>query len=102
MQYKGIYKTALFNQFDRLDNFYSCFYNELYNTSYIRQIETLINNGLTKINKINNYKDLRYISNELASSITVWFIEVDHLIETLTNVLEIADYNVNDTLKYKD
>ena len=52
MQYKGIYKTALFNQFDRLDNFYNCFYNEIYNTSYMKQVETLINKGLTKIKAI--------------------------------------------------
>ena len=102
MQYKGIYKTALFNQFDRLDNFYSCFYNEIYNTSYMKQVETLINKGLTKIKAINDCNDLRYISNELSSSITVWFIEVDHIIESITNVLTIAGYNVKETLKYRD
>lgn len=102
MMYKNLYKTALCNQFDRLDMIYSCFYNELYNTSYSKQIETLINKGLTKIKAINDYKDLRYISNELSSSITVWFIEVDHIIESITNVLETAGYNVKETLKYKD
>lgn len=102
MVYKELYKTALFSQFDRLDNFYSCFYNELYNTSYSKQIELLIDKGLTKIKEINDYKDLRYISNELSSSITVWFIEVDHIIESITNVLEIAGYNVKETLKYRD
>lgn len=102
MVYKELYKTALFTQFDRLDNFYSCFYNELYNTSYNKQIEKLINKGLSKIKEINDYKDLRYISNELSSSITVWFIEVDNMIETITNVLESTGYNVAETLKYKD
>lgn len=102
MFYKNLYKSALFNQFDRLDKIYSCFYNELYNTSYSKQLETLKNKGLSKIKEINDYKDLRYISNELTSSITVWFIETDHLIERITNVLEIAGYNVKETLKYRD
>lgn len=102
MQYKGIYKTALFNQFDRLNNFYNCFYNEIYNTSYMKQMENLIDKGLTKIKAINDYNDIRYISSELSSSITVWFIEVDHIIESITNVLNIAGYNVEETLKYRN
>lgn len=102
MEYKNLYKTALFQQFDRLDNFYSCFYNEIYNTSYMSKVEKLINKGLSKIKAINDYNDLRYISNELSSSITLWYIEVDHLIESISDVLEIAGYNVSETLKYKD
>lgn len=102
MEYKNLYKTALFQQFDRLDNFYSCFYNEIYKTSYMKQVERLINKGLSKIKAINEYNDLRYISNELSSSIKVWYIEVDHLIESISEVLEIAGYNVSETLKYKD
>lgn len=102
MEYKNLYKAALFQQFDRLDNFYSCFYNEIYNTTYMKQIERLIEKGLSKIKAINDYNEQRYISNELKSSITVWYIEVDHIIESITNVLEIAGYNVAETLKYKE
>lgn len=102
MMYKNLYKTALFQQFDRLDSFYSCFYIEIYKTSYNKQIETLINNGLSKIKAINACKDLRYISNELSRTITMWFVEVDHIIEAITNVLEIAGYNVAETLKYRE